>query len=59
MKRTCHICGKTKHDTDMVYLGQGVYRCRCHRQSTILKKRDDDEVVEWWEDARKFAYLIR
>ena len=34
---TCHICHKEQPMDKLLNLGNGVFRCKSHRQATILK----------------------
>jgi len=33
----CAVCGKEKPTETMLNIGNGVFRCKKHRQSTVLK----------------------
>jgi len=33
----CYVCGKDKPTDTMLNVGSGLFRCKSHKQSTILK----------------------
>ncbi len=42
----CYVCGRMFEKSSMQHCGNGVYRCLCHKVSTILKRGFEKQVTK-------------